>query len=177
MLRIRGIILTMLAGVFFTAQSCAAQQCNNAIPSHTPESRLSVQTDGTVLDQRTHLVWMRCSVGQHWSQDKNTCMGNAQPLTWSQAQQFANQYSMDNGWRLPTVHELSAIVELRCFNPAIDLGVFPQTAPTHFWSATPFSNKSGHYWLIQFLNGENHTDSEKRLAFVRLVKTASADPR
>ena len=118
-------------------------------------------------------MWMRCSVGQSWDKKKNMCIGNSTPLTWRQAKQSADDLVLatNTQWRLPSIHELSAIVELRCANPAIDLKQFPNTPPTHYWTNTAFVNQENHFWLVQFLNGENHTDSAKRMALVRLVKT------
>ncbi len=149
---------------------CGAQQCRGLLADDSTNQRFERLSDGTVIDQHTHLVWMRCSVGQHWDNAKSTCNGEAQSLAWLQAKQYASKQS-NGGWRLPSIDELSSITELRCYNPAIDLKLFPQTPASHYWSATPFANRAGHYWLVQFLSGENHTDSGKRLAFVRLVKT------
>lgn len=153
------------------AELCAAQQCRDTLSDSTAEKRFKLLT-GMVIDQRSHLVWMRCSVGQLWDSEKNTCSGDAQSFTWFQASQYLNQPSIrGHRWRLPSISELSSITELSCYNPAIELKLFPNTPSSHYWSATAFSNQAGHYWLVQFLTGENHTDTGKRLAFVRLVKT------
>jgi len=140
------------------AELCAAQQCRDTLSDSTAEKRFKLLT-GMV-------------VGQLWDSEKNTCSGDAQSFTWFQASQYLNQPSIrGHRWRLPSISELSSITELSCYNPAIDLKLFPNTPSSHYWSATAFSNQAGHYWLVQFLTGENHTDTGKRLAFVRLVKT------
>ncbi|WP_455212705.1 Lcl C-terminal domain-containing protein [Kaarinaea lacus] len=151
---------------------CSAQQCRDSLPDSAPDQRFEPLADGLVVDQHSHLMWMRCSIGQLWDRTKETCIGEPQSLTWIQANQLVSEQTYHGfHWRLPSVEELSAIAELRCHNPAIDLQLFPATPASHYWSATPFANKYSHYWLVQFLSGENHTDSEKRFAFVRLVKT------
>ncbi len=45
-------------------------------------------------------------------------------------------------WRLPTTLELSTIIFLDTFNPAIDTGYFPNTALSQYWSATTFPSGS-----------------------------------
>ena len=149
------------------AQYSVEQQCHGSLP----DKRFKLLTDDTVVDQQSHLVWMRCSIGQHWDDKKQTCRGEAEAFTWLQANNYQNEQSGgDNRWRLPSIKELSSITDLSCYNPAINLQLFPNTPASHYWSATPFSNRTGHFWLVQFLNGENHTDTGKRLAYVRLVK-------
>ena len=126
------------------------------------------------MDTTKRLVWMRCSVGQSWDKATNSCLGNPTSLTWPQARQSADslQRQLKENWRLPNLNELSAIAELRCVNPAIDLRWFPNTGASHYWTGTPFVNHEGYFWLLQFLTGENDTDSAKRPALVRLVRDA-----
>jgi hypothetical protein len=160
--------------IFFVlpTQISAAQLCRESLSGHAVDERFKLLMDGTVVDHQTHLVWMRCSVGQRWDAENHTCAGEAQSVTWFQAKQLERaQTTFMAHWRLPTIHELSSITELRCFQPAIDLQRFPNTPASHYWSATPFANKPGYYWLVQFLSGENHTDVGSQLALVRWVKT------
>jgi hypothetical protein len=165
------VLLFLITVSISPIEICAAQYCLDSRTDRTAEKRFKLLTGGMVIDQRRHLVWMRCSVGQLWDGEKNTCSGDAQPFTRFQTSQYLNQPSIrSHHWRLPSISELSSITELSCYNPAIDLKLFPNTPASHYWSATPFSNQAGHYWLVQFLTGENHTDTGKRLAFVRLVK-------
>lgn len=147
-----------------------AQQCQEAMLRSTPSDRFQTSPDGAVLDRRTGLIWARCSVGQNWDKNKRTCTGNPRLLTWQQANQITQRPQFgSSSWRLPTIRELSSIVELSCVQPAINLRWFPNTPASHYWSSTPFSSQPGHYWLLQFLSGDNHTDTGKRLALTRLV--------
>jgi hypothetical protein len=68
--------------------------------------------------------------------------------------------------------ELASITELRCYNPAINAGIFPDTPAAHFWSATGFSHQPNRGWLVEFYSGEAHTDIRGRLAKVRPVRDA-----
>lgn len=161
-------LLTFAAiALLLAARQGASQQClefNGFSDSAETDTRFALQPEGTVIDRLNHLVWKRCSAGQHWDAQNNACAGEAQTVTWYQASRLGQ------GWRLPSVHELSSIVQLRCFDPAIDLRIFPNTPASHYWTGTAFASQPGQFWLLQFFSGENHTDSGKRLAHARLVR-------
>ena len=74
-------------------------------------------------------------------------------------------------WRLPTIHELSSIAELRCQQPAINLTLFPATFSGDYWAATEFVNNSDMAWLVHFGYGENHIAKKLTGAVVRLVRS------
>jgi hypothetical protein len=126
-----------------------------------------VNDDATVTDTRTGLVWARCSLGQESKGD--TCQGEPKPLLWSIAALYANSI-IDNGWRLPEVQELSALVELRCAQPAIDIDRFPATPAAAYWTATRFANHDGSFWQVQFFLGEVLPEKSDTPAYVRLVR-------
>jgi hypothetical protein len=150
-----------------------SQECRHTIQSSFAAKRFASLKDGTVMDYAANLVWMRCSVGQTWDNKTQSCSGDPTPLTWPQAKQSADDTArqLKASWRLPSLQELSSIAQLRCYDPAIDLRWFPNTPSSHYWTGTPFVNLDKHYWLVQFLTGENDTDSVKRTALVRLVKS------
>jgi len=159
--------IAMLTG----ASAANAQKClpasaaggNDQLPTE-----LSIPAKNLVMNRRVGLLWMRCSAGQQWHDEEHTCVGEPRTMTWWEAHRYASE--VGQGWRLPTIHELSAITDLRCYDPAIDLSLFPNTPASHYWTETAFIQQPEHYWLVQFSTGENHTDSGKRLAYVRLVK-------
>lgn len=145
-----------------------AQTCKQGNPSSTPLNRFQFHKNGTISDKRSGLIWMRCSLGQTWN--GNSCQGPLSKLTWLQAaEKAANSTFANRKWRLASVSELSGIIELRCENPAINLVLFPNTPASHYWTATTFVNQSSSHWLVQFRYGENHTDKDSAMAFVRLV--------
>lgn len=167
------LILSLLSCLAPTCV-CLAQQCRETLPDNGDPKRFIPLNNGRVLDSATDLVWMRCSIGQSWNRDHNRCEGSPTPLSWYQAKRKAAQVArqLDAAWRLPSIQELSSITELRCVNPAIDLHWFPNTPASYYWTLTPFITQDQYFWLVQFLSGENDTDSAKRTAFVRLVKPA-----
>jgi hypothetical protein len=141
----------------------SAQTCNPAVAATTPASRFQTQPHGVLLDRHTGLRWQRCSQGQWW--DHGHCRGEVRRVTWQQAQTLAG-----HGWRLPDLKELSAMVELRCVKPAINLALFPDTPAGDFWTATPFVNQPGQQWRVQFIYGEATPDKYRKPAAVRLVR-------
>ena len=152
--------------ILFTLYSAStwAQECS---PASTTADQFQLNDDSTTtIDSRTQLQWQRCSVGQHW--ENSSCQGEALLLTHAQAQEQSTE-----GWRLPTLHELSGIAELRCSHPAINRGIFPNTPAGDFWTTTVFANSSElepKYWQVQFIYGETNLGGAASKAYVRLVK-------
>lgn len=117
------------------AQSVVAQTCRDDIPTSTPDSRFTVNGE-EVIDHVTGLVWQRCSLGQAGSDCSG---GGADAYTWQGALQAAEVERTATGvaWRLPNRNELQSIVERRCFRPAINASVFPNTHSWYYWSGSP----------------------------------------
>ncbi len=66
------------------------------------------QGNGTVIDKRTGLQWMRCSLGQEWT--GKTCKSVPNQHTWEQAKAQQIKLAGYNDWRLPTRFELETLV-------------------------------------------------------------------
>jgi hypothetical protein len=94
----------------------------------------------TVHDVTTGLEWQRAAPEGSF--------------TLVQAKEYASQLALDGGgWRLPTVGELSGIVDLSRMGPAIDTEAFPNTPPGWFWSATPYAGGEGRACVVFFDGG------------------------
>jgi len=148
-----------------------AQDCIDTISATFAVQHYHINSNGTVSDKKNQLMWMQCSEGQQWSNGQ--CLGTAQAMTWDKAQQEANhsRFAKYSNWRLPTIHELSGIIELRCQQPAINLQFFPGTPSLDFWTATSFINNNDLAWRVHFGFGENHTEKKSTSAAVRLVRS------
>lgn len=151
------------------------------------------QGDGTVLDKRTGLQWMQCSLGQTW--DGKTCegyLGFGEGKTFEQAQQ-AITFAGYGDWRLPTLWELETLVycgggkfssnatknELltNCDGdfeePAIVQQIFPNTADGWYWTSTRYSEDgSDEIAVVNFSIGDDGSYSEDSEFQVRLVRAA-----
>jgi len=119
-----------------------SQGCNDAIIATT--SHLQDNADGTVSDAKTGLIWKKCSEGQRWNADMNACDGSVNHYTWQAALQQSEQVNQGNAgenlakvdWRLPNIKELASIVELKCWQPSINISVFPATRSAWVWSSS-----------------------------------------
>jgi len=133
--------------------------------------RFEISEDGhVVLDRRTGLQWMRCSIGQNWS--GTTCAGIANRYTWDQAANLDVSHAGLDGWRLPTVDELQALVEHRMFNPAIDPQAFPNTPMSNFWSSSEAAYDILYAWTVNFANGFSNWRHKRQRFESRLVRDA-----
>ena len=151
---------------------CANQ--NTAVPATTPTMDFVLHGDGTVTHTRTGLMWMRCSLGQSWT--GSDCSGSARTSTWRGALNAAQDVNHTGGfaghtdWRLPNKNELESIVERRCWNPAINAAVFPNTPSLWSWSSSPYANLSGRAWGVHFYNGPVSWLNSGDNGSVRLVR-------
>ncbi|WP_246585308.1 DUF1566 domain-containing protein [Thiorhodospira sibirica] len=155
--------------------------------------------DATVLDVRTGLHWMRCSLGQTW--ENGRCVGQAKGYEWDAALQAAQALNASGGyagytdWRLPTLKELHSLVywssgrqkplefdatgepvrgsggcEDDYHRPTIDSLAFPDTPVDWFWSSSPYADSSGHAWLVNFNGGHVSVNFQNGTGRVRLVR-------
>ena len=141
----------------FSANIFAAQVCVETVAQTTPVTAFTFNTDATVSDDFTGLMWKPCVQGL----TGNSCAtGTAQSYTWQTALQTVEAVNLDaaetyHDWRLPNIKELATIVEMQCHSPAANLTVFPATPmianyntadpqqitvyDSFLWSATPSS--------------------------------------
>lgn len=132
---------TLFGLVMLTCTAAADQVCDTTpFPASAPVERFADNGDGTVTDQSTHLMWMRCSVGQTWSE--GDCRGTPTPRAWASASAYAAELNGSGAlfysdWRLPKLPELASIVERDCTDPRINLTIFPSTPAQAYWTSTP----------------------------------------
>jgi hypothetical protein len=158
-----------LLTAFITAFNSQAA-CRDTITPSTPTSRFIVHDNGTVTDTQTDLMWQRCSLGQSW--DGNTCRGDAANYTWQAALTAAqsDEFAGMRNWVLPNIKQLMSIVELACYNPAINSSIFPNTPNNFFWTSSPYVDYSAEAWRVGFIYGEL-TNLNSFLSYVRLVRS------
>jgi hypothetical protein len=143
---------------------------NSAVPEVTPTAEFFDFGDGTVLHGPTQLVWLRCAVGQSWTGTE--CSGTAAVLDWAAALNAADQ-AEDAGysdWRVPNRNELGAIVETRCYSPAINGAVFPASPAAAFWTSSPAGEQAEQAWAIDFDQGTLQTQAQDTDLALRLVR-------
>lgn len=142
--------------------------------SGAPAARGAFQLleDGTVRDERTGLVWDRCSVGQSGAACET---GSAEKLPWAKALAAAVQANQaghkgHDDWRLPNVKELESLTDLARFDPALD-PAFPRTASSWYWTATPRPGDPVQVWDVGFDDAHLGFSEDVQYGHVRLVRS------
>lgn len=165
-------VLFLLA-VLFAVSAQAGQTCRNDLEEYTPTSRFVVHTNGTVTDNNTRMMWMRCALGQEWN--GKDCAGTAGTYSWHEANDVIRKmneqgYAGHNDWRLPLVPNLASIVERRCLNPRINEEIFPATALGPFWTSMEKKGAPKYAYIIDFGEGNAGPLDKDRKAHVRVVR-------
>jgi hypothetical protein len=115
-----------------------------------PGSRFTDNSDGTVTDNLTGLIWLENANCDTFFSGDGTGQNNR---SWANALTAAN--SLEDGycglsdgssagdWRLPNVREMQSLVHYGVYDPAV-----PNTAGTGKWtSGDPFTGvQSSYYW-------------------------------
>ena len=168
-------IVACLSAALFAA-ALSAQTCRDSITASTPTSRFSI-SDNTIIDNTTNLEWQRCRLGTTWDDSANGCpddgVSDNDTYTWKQALEAAasNEFNGASDWRLPNIKELNSIVEEACYNPAINLELFPDTPSDSFWSSSPYANYSLNTWIVSFFFGIGYYVDRSNSSYVRLVRS------
>jgi hypothetical protein len=165
------VFVLIVWAMLLATSANAAQYCSSGIPLTTPTADFTVHGDGTVTHKRTGLMWKQCVEG---ASGVDCASGTVSTFTWQAALQHAEQHSFAGyaDWRLPNVKELSSIVERSCYDPAINLSVFPNDSIREFLSGSPFASDAEIAWIIDLEYGGagGHYRSIDSRFGVRLVR-------
>jgi hypothetical protein len=171
---LRVLTLTTVCFLMSYAKLAVAQTCNSNIIANAPDSRYILNSNGTVLDRKTGLSWMRCSLGQVWNGIYSVCVGSPQIYVWENALQIAEgkTFAGFSDWRLPNIKELQSLVQNNCSNPAINLTAFPGTPDgSSFWSSSPTTGENDSAWLVVTSGGYSTSYAKWFSLSVRLVRS------
>lgn len=148
--------------------SLQAQTCHPNIRATAPTSRYTVNTNGTVLDKRTGLMWKRCAEGLSGT---GCSTGFPTYTDWGGALNLAtgSAFAGYRDWRVPNHKELMSLVEDKCYGPAINLSVFPGM-PNWYWSSSPHADIANGAWIVGFDYGEPYINTRDTSRTVRLVR-------
>lgn len=152
--------------------SVAAQQCFDEVGVVDNEDRFVVNTDGTVSDTQTGLMWQRCNYGQVYNSGTALCDGQAQPINWQASLKGALNDTTANytDWQVPNIKELASIVDHRCSEPSINSDIFLSTKSQNYWSNTSGVNNMNSAWVYQFASGLNSLHAKTSSVYLRLVR-------
>lgn len=132
-----------------------------------PEVRYIDHGNGTVTDTVTGLMWQ-----QETALDGE---GKTAEMTWQDALSYAEKLTLGShsDWRLPTIKELSSLVDRNRHNLAINTTFFPNTATPYYWSSTTEADNPSRAWGVVFNRGEDGYGYKSNLNCVRVVRGPS----
>ena len=169
-------LLSLRKGLFFSGGSffviiAGLMSAPASIQSQTLADGAYVIKDDRVIDLRSGVEWLRCSVGQQF--DEGTCKGEALRLTQDEVSEAILIANRDLGgiWRLPTREELEFLVCKSCPAPKINQSVFPRTLSEPYWTGQRNWISPKNLWSVNFMTGHSYGRffPYQRLA-VRLVR-------
>ncbi|MCO6355704.1 DUF1566 domain-containing protein [Pseudoalteromonas shioyasakiensis] len=165
-------LITVITGIALQSGFAAAQVCYSAVNETTPDSRFVINEDGTVSDSETGLMWQRCTFGQSYDSDTDTCEGTSQQLTWGEALRGAENATFADytDWHVPNVKELASILEHSCVQPSINENAFLSTKLQNYWSSTSGISRTDLAWVYQFDKGINSLHAKTSDVYLRLVR-------
>ena len=104
---------------------------------------LIVRGDGTVLDQRSGLIWQQGTSGQ---------------LPWLEAVRYCNQLELagSRGWRLPFKDELKTLLPITGSGEQLDSRIFTELQAEVFWSLSREELQPDQVWGVSFADGQDY---------------------
>ena len=108
-----------------------------------------------VRDVRNNLTWYRCTLGQVWNSDTETCSGETVRLSQDEISIAVQQaeHQLGGQWRLPTKDELESLICVECDPPKIRQKYFPNIEREAYWSGTKNRWNGRMYWSVNFMTG------------------------
>jgi hypothetical protein len=122
---------------------------------HKPNSRFAIYNPGNSTNPSDDLVFDK-ETGLIWPRDANK-IGQ---YNWLDANTLCRHFELGNrsGWRLPTVEELSSLIDPGQSNLALPAGhpfgnIQYGSGVNPYWTSTNYENPSGAAWFVNFWRG------------------------
>jgi hypothetical protein len=120
-----------------------------------PSPRFTDNSDGTVTDNLTGLMWMQNADAGNDCEGADTGTETwANALASAAACNDAGGYAGYTDWRLPNVRELQSLVDYGRFNPPLPSGhPFTAVQPNYYWSSSTVTGNTSLAWLVYLYDG------------------------
>jgi hypothetical protein len=154
------VLLTCCTGVFAGAIPDTGDPSE---PVCHPRSFIDLG-NGMITDTVTGLMWQKDSAPETY--------------TWRDARQYVESLTLGgyDDWRLPTVQELSMLVDPAVKNPspAIDTTYFADTRSDFYWTSTVGTRGLWKAWAVDFSSGYVNYKGRMNTFYVRAVRGTTA---
>ncbi len=104
------------------------------------------------------MIWQR--------QDDDTTRDWYDAITYC----YDSTHDFQTDWRLPDKKELASIVNYETSAPSIDLGAFPSTESSQYWSSMSNAQNTSKAWFVNFKSGFTDNRSNTNSYYVRCVR-------
>ncbi len=116
-----------------------------------PNSRFTDNSDGTITDNLTDLIWLKnanCFGVRNWA----TALGEANGLANGSC--GLNDSSSVGDWRLPNIKELQSLLDFGNWNLALPTGhAFSGVQTSTYWSSSSHVRNPQYAWSVGLYNG------------------------
>ena len=145
-------------GITFPAATTVTYKVRCVSGAAEPMADYTDNTDGTVTDNVTGLMWEQ-KTDDGGSRDKDNT------YTWKDALAYCENLVLGehSDWRMPTPKELERIVDLTKSSPAIDTNIFPNTNSGKYWTGTTCSGCHKHKAFAMDFNDGSLYFGQKRI--------------
>jgi len=122
-----------------------------------PNPRFADNQDGTVTDKLTGLIWLKntkCYEMMDWASARLAVKGLKAGDCGPEPALILSDGSSAGDWCMPTMHELSALIDYSRRNPALPPGqMFSEFHPGYYWSATLLDYHPQNAWIVYLESG------------------------
>ena len=142
--------------------------------AHWEDTRYQANSDGTVTDLETNLMWAKCSGGMEY--DVSVCQGSSTAVNWRDALEAAgaSELAGHSDWRLPNAKELQTLSVLSADgNSGISAHFSLDGTETHLHSSTPYPGDSGNSYQLNLSTGLTISRIRTAVANYMLVRTSN----
>lgn len=123
----------------------------------SPDPRFTDNSDGTITDNLTGLIWLKNANCPGGTRDWQTALNDVASLNLAGTMNSnncgdtSNAGSHQTDWRLPNVRELQSLVDYGTFNRPLPAdNPFTNFQASSYWSSTTCAFNSDNVWNVDF---------------------------
>ncbi|MCP4346167.1 MAG: DUF1566 domain-containing protein, partial [Desulfobacterales bacterium] len=126
-----------------------------------PSPRFTDNSNGTVTDNLTGLIWLKNANCAAATRDWTTALSDVVQLNTDGTMNTNNCADTSNGgsnqtdWRLPNRFELESLADISQYNPALPTGhPFSSVQSSRYWSSSTYANNTSSTWAMNLTDGD-----------------------